>query len=247
MFQKIGLRASLTSVCLVVGVVAGGGAQAVTYNFTDGSNATGTFDNTTGILMLTNTLANPTDVVGAISGFVFSFTTSTGSASLSSQASSSGNLVSIVKDGPGTLYAGTPVNWVLSGAGTSVLTLDANHSCAVGGGAPCDLIIGPPGSAYSNANGSIGSHSPFIYETGVFSIAGVLGLTLNTVQFRYGTTPTLGSVLTPTCGPNGGSCAQGPGGEVPLPAALPLLASALVGMGLIARRRKVRLATSSTV
>ena len=140
MFGTIRLpTAFVASACAAIAVMVAGAAQAVTYNFTDGTNATGTFDNTTGILTLTNTLANSGDVVGAISGINLNFASATVSPSLSSQASASGNLVSIdVGHGssPNTysIFGGTPTNWTLSGGGTSTLTLDANHSCLSGGG-----------------------------------------------------------------------------------------------------------------
>jgi hypothetical protein len=237
---------ALISACFALPLLAAANAQATTYFFTDGTIASGSFNNTSGVLTLTNLLENPTDVVGAISGFVITFETSTSSPALLSQVSASGNMVEFTKDKDvisHSIYAGTPINWELSGGGSAILTLNANHSCNVGGGAPCDLIIGPPGDSYSNANGSIESHSPFIYQTGVFTLSGLTGLIVDTVQFRYGTGPTNGSILTPTCSPTGGECALDT--VVPLPGAVVLMGTVLAGgfgVGAMRRRRQQKTA-----
>jgi hypothetical protein len=125
----------------------------------------------------------------------------------------------------------------LSGA---VLTLSTNHDdhnsgeiCV--GGAPCDLIVGV--GSYANANASFGSHNPFIDGTGVFDLSGLTGLVLVSAQFQFGTGPTDGALITPTCTAD---CTQSgpPPSTTPLPAALPLFATGLGGLGVLGWRRK---------
>ena len=93
------------------------------------------------------------------------------------------------------------------------------HSC----GSPAGLIIGP--GPYTNANGSINDndpHNPFVDQSATFTFA-VTGATADTVisnvLFSFGTTP----------GTNVG---------IPIPAAVWLFGSGLLGLIAIARRRQ---------
>jgi hypothetical protein len=94
--------------------------------------------------------------------------------------------------------------------------------------------LGPPGSGgtYSNANGSIAgnpAHNPFLNQTATFaiSLAGITAATLiNSATFSFGTTAGINVAGVPSTS------------AVPLPGALPLFATALVGIGLLNRRRK---------
>jgi hypothetical protein len=90
---------------------------------------------------------------------------------------------------------------------------------------PADLIIGPStGGVYSNANDSIAGndpHNPFINQTATFVIAtgATNGATISDVVFSFGTAP-------------------GDNVAVPIPAAVWLFVSGLVGLIGIARRRQ---------
>jgi hypothetical protein len=85
---------------------------------------------------------------------------------------------------------------------------------------------------YTAANGSIagnGPHNPFLNQTATFSIslAGITASTLITgVTFSFGTTSGINVTGVPSTSP------------VPLPGALPLFATALGGLALLARRKK---------
>ena len=84
---------------------------------------------------------------------------------------------------------------------------------------------------YSNANGSIagnGPHNRFLNQSALFviSLAGITDSTLITsATFSFGTTD--GALLVPSV-PS----------TVPIPGALPLFASRLVGLGLLGWSRK---------
>jgi hypothetical protein len=99
------------------------------------------------------------------------------------------------------------------------------------GGAPINMIIGPPDGSgnYSNGNASVvdGHFSPYINGTGTFVISD--------------SAITATTVICPTCvtfdfgtGPD----TFQPGREVPVPAALPLFVTGIGGLGLLGWRRK---------
>jgi hypothetical protein len=98
---------------------------------------------------------------------------------------------------------------------------------AIGGGQPSQMIL-PAGATYPAGNASItdGKFSPYVDGPGTFvlMLSGVTAATTITgVRFSFGTGPdtfiTVGTV-------------------VPLPGALPLFATGLVGLGLLGMRRK---------
>jgi hypothetical protein len=104
--------------------------------------------------------------------------------------------------------------------------LETAGSFAVGG-APINMIIGPPGPGgnYSNGNASVvdGHFSPYINGTGTFVISDAAitaGTVITAVTFDFGTGPD--TFL--------------PGTLVPLPPAALLFGTALVGLGILGRR-----------
>ena len=220
-------------------MVATGGAQAATYTFNDPGWASGSINTSTGDISLNALFANPGDVADTVSGLVLTFATAPGATSLTSQASADG-LLDTFKIGPGpahtrtvTQASGSSVNWTLSALST-VLTLSANHSCASGGGAPCDLIVGP--TPYTAFNSSLKTHPPFLDLEGLFHISGLGGEVLTGLVVYFGTGTDHRTETFSSCtGPNG--CAPPPG-ETPLPAALPLFATGLGALGLLGWRRK---------
>jgi hypothetical protein len=125
-------------------------------------------------------------------------------------------------------------HWEVSNAG-EVGSSTKIYMDAFTGGSPHDLIIGPaPGNIYTNANGSIRSHNPWILQFGTFTItlAGVTDQTQVTgATFNFGT-------KQGTCiGGTSDQCVSGvvstpePGGCVPI-----LLAAIPFGIGLRRRR-----------
>jgi hypothetical protein len=146
------------------------------------TNANGTVT-----IVLNDLQANPTDVAQLISDF--DFTLSNG-ATTGTSLVQGGNTINVA--GNGTTTAGpAPSGWMINNNVGGGIQIDA-----LGGGAPSDLIIGPPGAGgvYSNANGSIagnGPHNPFISQQGTFtlSVAGVTaGTSVTSATFSFGTT-----------------------------------------------------------
>jgi hypothetical protein len=105
-------------------------------------------------------------------------------------------------------------DWTLgTPTGTTTTTLDIT---SIGSGSPDDLVIGPPSSGnlasgiYSNANGSIASHNPDVYESVLFTlnVANVTSATTVTnVTFNVGTLINQGitSVQLPNAVPEPGT------------------------------------------
>jgi len=241
---------SALSATIVAGFTAAlvfsGGARAATYTFNDPGWVSGSINTSTGDIDLTALFANPGDVADTISGLVLTFATAPGVTSLTSQASADG-LLDTFNIGPGpahtrtlTQASGASVNWTLSALST-VLTLSANHSCAAGGGTPCDLIVGP--SPYTAFNSSLETHSPFLDLKGVFNISGLEGEALSSLIVQFGTVPTDRTETLVSCdGPVG--CAPPPG-QTPLPAALPLFATGVGALGMLARRKRRKVALAN--
>ena len=190
-------------------------------------NASATFITDAGTLSvtLTDLQANPTDVAQTLSDLVFTLSTGQTTGTLTS-TSSSGQQITVNSGGTFTLGPTTATGWGLINNVSGGLQLDA-----LGFIGPAGLIIGPPGpgNLYSNANGSIaanGPHNPFIDQTATFliSVAGLTAAdTVTSAEFSFGTTA---GVEIAGVSP------------VPLPGALPLFASGLVGLGLLSLRRK---------
>ena len=188
-------------------------------------NASATFTTSDGqiAVTLTDLLANPATIAQLISDL--SLTLSTGQTT-GTLASSSGTQINVAANGTFTLGATASTGWGLNNNVSGGLQLDA-----LGFIGPAGLIIGPPdaGGLYSNANGSIagnGPHNPFLDQTATFliSVAGLTAAdTVTSAEFSFGTTA---GVEIAGVSP------------VPLPGALPLFASGLVGLGLLSLRRK---------
>jgi hypothetical protein len=173
---------------------------------------------------LTNLLSDPRSAGQLLSDIFFiagGLTSGTGPKSPSSASY-------ITVAGNGTTSAGTgPAVWELTNSG-GTYHLNGLFGKGAGGTGPHDLIIGPPGAGgiYSNANASIAGnkpHNPFIDQTATFTLA-LPGATSSTVisdvVFSFGTQ-------------EGSNVAA-----VPIPAAVWLFGSGLLGLVAIARRRQ---------
>ena len=208
-------HASTVTFVTPVGASTGGGAVNASASFTTDA---GTLSVT-----LTDLQANPTDVAQTLSDLVFTLSAGQTSGTLTS---SSGQQITVNSGGTFTLGPTASTGWGLKNNVSGGLQLDA-----LGFIGPAGLIIGPPdaGGSYSNANGSIagnGPHNPFLDQTATFliSVAGLTAAdTVTSAAFSFGTTA---GVEIAGVSP------------VPLPGALPLFASGLVGLGLLGRRRK---------
>lgn len=211
-----------------------GSASAATYNYlASGNSSDGPISAsaliTTGVNSLTvalsSLIANPTSAGQEVSGIKITLASAPSSVSLTS---SSGSLIDI-KNGVATPAAGTIDHWGVAQSGTNIFLATAGTGSE--GGKPIDLIIGP--GPYTNANPSITGRNPQISLTGTFvlSLFGLSNPIISSVLFEFGTGPdlTLAGTLIAT----------------PLPAALPLFAGALGGMGLIGWRRKRKAAVSA--
>jgi len=180
---------------------------------------------------LTNLIANPTSVIQAISDIYFragGVTTGTGHVS-----PSSASYISIGAGGAVSAGACCAI-WGLSNTG-GTYHLDALLGHGAGGTGPAYLIVGP--GPYTNANGSIARnrpHNPFINASATFTLAltGVTAATTITdIVFSFGT--------------NGDTVPV----PVPIPDAIWLFGSGLLGLVVIARRKQnlhIRPAASMT-
>jgi hypothetical protein len=158
-------------------------------------------------VVLTDTQANPRSAGDLLSGIEIIPSGSLGTATLGSQ---SGQLITVTSNTkPYTTSPGPPTHW---GAGVSGgrIVLETAGPVAVGG-APINMIIGPPDASgnYSNGNASIidGQFSPYINGTGTFVIndsAITANTTITGVFFNFGTGPDtkLPGVPVPSPEPN---------------------------------------------
>jgi hypothetical protein len=244
--RLLGLMASAVSaaaICLSVLTVSPARAATVTFVTPTGStvndgagNASASFITGPGSISvtLTDLLANPKSV-GQLLGDI-SFTFTGGLASNASLVSGTGQEIAVASDGTFTTGASVAAGWGLSAVGTSTLHLDALGQQT----SPEHLLIGPAGAGgtYSNANGSIADnrpHNPFLNQTASFAIALMNTTTTPTitgVTFSFGTTEGAELVADPLGDP------PTPFAANPIPAALPLFATGLGGLGLLAWRRK---------
>jgi len=174
------------------------------------------------LVTLTDLLSNPTSAGQLVSDVFFTasgLTTGTGGANIPSAT-----YIDVASNGT-TSSGACCADWKLTN------TNDVYHLTGLGGNpysGPDYLIIGPPGAGgtYSNANGSIAGnkpHNPFINQTATFSLA-LSGATSSTVIsnviFSFGTQ-------------EGSNVAA-----VPIPAAVWLFGSGLIGLIGIARRNR---------
>jgi len=203
------------------------GTAAAVGNGGSDVDATASFSVSGGILTvtLTNLLTDARSVGQLISDVFFTLSGTTSGAGLQT---ASVPLVTVGGDGT-TIFSSGTTTWLLSGASNNY-HLDVLAGPASG---PANLVIGPPGAGgtYSNANGSIAGnrpHNPFIDQSVSFNLA-LTGLTSDTrisdVAISFGTTP---STFTPSA--------------VPIPAAVWLFASGLIGLIGVARRKLPSLA-----
>ena len=176
-------------------------------------------------VQLFNLLVNPTTVAQNISDFDFALS---GTTSLGSLASSSGQDITVASNGTFTLGSTVATGWAFTSptAGSYLLNV-------LGAAGPTHTILGAPGAGgtYSNANGSIagnGPHNPFLNQSATFTL-NITGVTTDTTVssaiFSFGT----------AAGDNvpGGS---GPNSTVPEPVSLSLVGSGLLALGLLRKR-----------
>ena len=166
---------------------------------------------------ITNLQGNPVSVINAVSDIFF--TATQGGVPLVSGGgfyTPSANYISIA-NGTATPAAAPANNWLLT-SNSGVYHLDALCGPPSQCGGPSGLIIGP--GPYTSTNGSINGnkpHNPFIDQTATFTLA-LLGATAQTVIsnviFSFGTN----------------------GAVIPIPAAVWLFISGLIGLIGIARR-----------
>ena len=108
------------------------------------------------------------------------------------------------------------------------------YSLNVGTGKPHDLVIGTT----SDINSSVSEHSPSLASGAIFTLTGITGLgastTISNVDVIYGTDNL-------DTGPLGQITAIPTGQPLPIPATLPLVGGGLLGLGLIALRKRRRL------
>jgi hypothetical protein len=176
-------------------------------------------------VQLFNLLVNPTTVAQNISDFDFALS---GTTSLGSLASSSGQDITVASNGTFTLGSTVATGWAFTSptAGSYLLNV-------LGAAGPTHTILGAPGAGgtYSNANGSIAGndpHNPFLNQSATFTL-NITGVTTDTTVssaiFSFGT----------AAGDNvpGGS---GPNSTVPEPVSLSLVGSGLLALGLLRKR-----------
>jgi hypothetical protein len=172
-------------------------AQASVFTFKTPSGATDqagdpvsaeadfTLNNGTLTITLKDLLANPKDAGQLLSDLFYTVNSGSPGTTLSS---SSGQEISVDKNGNATTGSTVAAGWAFSTSGTTGLL----NVLAGGAAGPAHLIIGPPGpgGVYTNANGSIAGnkpHNPFLNQSATFTITGVTGTSITGVTFSFGT------------------------------------------------------------
>ena len=243
-------KAAFAMVALA-GVIFTSGAHANTFYSTasgvggDGpvsAAATITTGNGTITVALSDLIANPTSAGQLVSGIELTLniplpTTNIPLLTTVSLSSASGPTIDIGPGGTVSPDIAGITHWGAYISGGEIVLATAGKDAPAG--KPINLIIGPtgPGGLYdnngNNANSSITGRNPQIQNTGIFVLS-VLGVTSSTNvtggTFLFGTSAgfSLPDSLIPVA--------------VPLPGALPLFATGLVGLGLLGWRRKKKAA-----
>ncbi len=168
----------------------------------------------------------------SVSDLSFTLSNNAGAVGTTSASGQQGNissagLVTYVSGSPGRFIGVGGGNFTVSGAD---VTLEA-----IGGGQPDQLIFPfkANGATYGNTNPGITAHNPYTIGPGTFELdlAGVTaGTTITAATFSFGTGPD--TFLT-------GDCTSGcfPPIRAPEPGSLAMLGGALIGFGLLRRRK----------
>ena len=233
--SRLGISTTVIGILLAVLVVSTpeqASAAIVTYATPVGSttggqpvNASATFTTGAGTIHidLVNAIVDPKSVVQNVSDLKFTVSTGQNTGTLTGSSA----LERTVNSG------GSYSNGSLVSSGWSLTTLGSALYLNVLGTAigPAHTLIGSPdgSNVYGNANGSIagnGPHNPFLFGTLAFDLA-VPGVTasstISSAIFSFGTTQD-GNLVT--------------GAVVPVPAAVWLFGTGLVGLGRLLRVRQ---------
>src|SRR5437588_7908019 len=217
--------AAATTIGFTASGTGSDGALAASANFTTNSGQ---------ISVTITNLLSPSVIRSAgqtVSDLIFTLSNAPGTLGATS---ASGQLANIGAGGTITNVSGTPNRWLGQGPpppdGTGFFSIAGNTITleAIGGGQPSQLLL-PSSSSFINANASItgGQFNPFVVGSLVVTLAlsGVTAATTITgATFSFGTGPDTFITGTPSA--------------IPLPAAFPLFATGLGGLGLLAWRRK---------
>ncbi len=239
----------LTAAALAAAGLLGGGqaAKATTYNFnfsgtcSEACAANASITPSAGqlLVVLRDTQANPRSAGDLLSSIEITTSSGTGTPSLTSQL---GTLITVTSTmGPYTTSPGPPTHWGIGTSGGQIVLETAGPFAQPMD--PINMIIGPPDSMgnYSNSNASIndGHFSPYIDQTGTFTISDSAinaNTTITAVTFNFGTGPDFFKTGV-SCTPGTPNCSSGPP-LVPEPSALAVLGTGLALLGMITSWRR---------